>query len=612
MSSTAVAHRLAELRWPSRGRIAAVAAWSVPPVVLATGIQALTAARVTEIGPLGLVSALPPRLYAALAALTVGFVVAVFRRGGAPRALLAAHVVVLVVLLFGAAPIIEPLPRLLPGWLHVGFADYIARTGETLPQLDARFSWPGFFALVAMATRAAGMPDAMPLLGWAPVAFNLLYVAAVFRLARATSSDVRTAWLAVWLFVPANWVGQDYFGPQALNYLFYLVLLTVLLVWFRPRAFDHAHRHAHRPLRDRLSRMIRLPAPPLLSASSGNPYGVTSLLGLMVVVVVVFAASTASHQLTPVAIAMSVALLVLVRQCRVRALPVLLGVMVVGHLSYFTVPYWSGHLDEIFGSLGNVLGVLNSGAVERVQGDATHQIVVLFRVELAAAVWGLAALGAWRRMRAGDNDPALVALAGAPFLLLSMQSYGGEILLRVYSFALPFMAVLVAAHLAPVRRPRRALVMLMAVVLSAALTGAFFIARYGNESFEQVRRGDLAAVDWLYAHAPAGTSFVAATSNVPWRSRHVERYRYSTVSDDDRPVAVSAVEDELRANPSAFLILSRGQYVFGESFLGKPPGWGSALEQQVIGSGRFRQVYANADARVYVLTKKGEIRGGNR
>jgi hypothetical protein len=314
-------------------------------------------------------------------------------------------------------------------------------------------------------------------------------------------------------------------------------------------------------------------------------------------------ASTVSHQLTPIAIVVSLGALVLVGRCTVRSLPILLGVVLTAYISYGTVAYWSGHLQDMLGSFGNVSGTISHGAVQRVQGDDGHQIVVLLRVVLAVAVWGLATAGAWHRMRRGRGDLGLLTLAGAPFLLMAMQSYGGEIFLRVYSFALPFMVVLIAALPAPVWPARhRVLATVMAGVLSTVLIGAFFIARYGNEAFEQVRPNDFRAVEWLYAHAPADASFISVTSNVPWRAQSVERYKYRPVGEHLGPTTVPAIEQEMRRNPrGAYLIMTKGQYVFAESFLGKPPGWGDDLERQIVDSGRFRLVYTNPEARVYAL-----------
>jgi hypothetical protein len=579
--------------------------WCAPVVALVLGVRSLRRADAADIGPFGLVTALPPGLYAALALLTVSFVIGMFHGRPFSGRLLAAHVVVLIVLLDGAPAMIEPLPRMIGGWLHVGFADYIARTGGTLPQLDARFNWPGFFAVVAMATRAAGMRNAMPLLAWTPVVLNLLYGAAVFRLARELSPDARTAWLAVWLFVPANWVGQDYFGPQAMNYLFYLVLMLVLVAWFRRRPAPPPKLPGRAV--GWLLHALRLPPEPLRPGPNARPLGSVPRAGLIGVLLVIFTASTVSHQLTPIAIVVSAGALALAGCCTTRTLPILLAVILTAYISYGTLPYWSGHMDDMFGSVGNVGGTVNNGAVQRVKGDVAHQMVVLARLGVAAAVWGLASVGAWRGMRHGYGNRALLALAGAPFLLLGLQSYGGEIFLRVYAFALPFMVILLAAVPAaawPVRR--RVLAAAVTGVLSAVLVGAFFLARYGNEAFEQVRPNDSQAVTWLYAHAPAGTSFVSLTSNVPWRAQGIERYRYAPLGEDFGPTSLPAIEEEMRRNPrGAYLIMTEGQFVFAEAYLGMPAGWGEGIERDVAASGRFRLVYTNPEARIYVLASPG-------
>jgi hypothetical protein len=593
--------------WPRRDTVLTMAVWIVPGLALALGIYTLRRGSAAEIGSLGLISALHPGLYVAIAVLTASFLTCILRSKPSPSVLVAAHVVVFAILLFGAATIIEPLPRIISGWLHVGFADYIARTGETLPGLDARFSWPGLFALTAMATRAAGMKSAMPLLGWTPVVINVLYCGVVFRLARAVSLDSRAAWLATWFFLPANWVGQDYFGPQSLNFFYYLLILMVLLTWFRPSKVARARRHLQWlvRLRRRLLRMIGLQAEPF--SDEGEPFSIGggALVGITAILLVIFIASTASHQLTPVMIVLSVGVLVIAGRCTARSLPILLGVILVAYISYLAVPYWSGHLRDIFGSIGNVGGTVQKGAVDRLRGDHSHQIVVLLRLVLAAAIWSLASVGAWRWMRRGRGDIGLLALAGAPFLLLGLQSYGGEVFLRVYLFALPFMAVLLGALFVPASTvKRRAVTAVVAGVLSAVLMVGFFVARYGNESFEQVRPADAQAVDWLYAHAPAGASLIAITANVPWRSQAVERYDYRPLGEDLGPAAVPDIEAAMVTSPhGAYLILTQGQFVYAESFLGEPRGWGANIERQVVASGDFRMIYANQEARIYVLDR---------
>jgi hypothetical protein len=143
---------------------------------------------------------------------------------------------------------------------------------------------------------------------------------------------------------------------------------------------------------------------------------------------------------------------------------------------------------------------------------------------------------------------------------------------------------------------------LLVCVLSLGLTGGFFIARYGNEDFERVRPADVAAVDWLYANARPGTTFVALTGNVNWRSRAVERYDHTPLTSQPGPGTVADIEAMMAANPlGAYLIITEGQHAMVESVLDRPPGWGEEIEQQVSTSDRFRLVYSRDGAKIFVL-----------
>jgi hypothetical protein len=103
---------------------------------------------------------------------------------------------------------------------------------------------------------------------------------------------------------------------------------------------------------------------------------------------------------------------------------------------------------------------------------------------------------------------------------------------------------------------------------------------------------------------------VSLTSNVPWRAQDVERYRYDPLDNDLGPnsvtASVTAIEQEMQRNPhGAYLIVSEGQFVFAESYLGKPAGWGEGIERDLVDSGRFHLVYTNHEARIYVLASLG-------
>ncbi len=114
------------------------------------------------------------------------------------------------------------------GYVHAGFVEYIGRRHEALAGYDARFDWPAFFAAGAVLVHMAGLPDALPLLTWAPIFFELLALAPMLLLARSVLGRARPAWLAVVLYYAGSWFAQDYFSPQAAGHLLYLSSMAVL------------------------------------------------------------------------------------------------------------------------------------------------------------------------------------------------------------------------------------------------------------------------------------------------------------------------------------------------------------------------------------------------
>ena len=163
---------------------------------------------------------------------------------------------------------------------------------------------------------------------------------------------------------------------------------------------------------------------------------------LVVVCSVILVAMTASHQLTPFAVIPFLAVFLLTGRLRLRFLPVLAVVLPVGWLLFAASAYLQGHTGQLFGSFGDV-GANTLGALStKVSGSDSHMFVVYTRMAEVALVWVLAIIGAITGYR--RKTPWLTAAAGAlaPLFLIPAQPYGGELLLRLYLFSLPFAACL--------------------------------------------------------------------------------------------------------------------------------------------------------------------------
>ncbi len=566
---------------------------------------------VRRMNDLGLISVFPPSLFVALGIVLVGFCLAL-RRQPLNEGVLLLHVLLLIIMLYGTTALVEAYPRFEVTWRHIGFTEYIMRTGQSNGALDAYFNWPTFFILSAFTTRLAGLPNLLGLVAWAPVFFNILYLGPLLAILKAATADRRLVWLGAWFFYLTNWIGQDYFSPQAFNFFLNLTILALLLTYFAV-----PHVPSSRPRVGVIGLLRRLGARWEESTHAGpaplHPLQRAALIG---VVMALYVVSVASHQLTPFATLASVTALCVFNKCRARSLPVFMVVVLVTWLSFMTVPYLSGHLGDLTKNIGSLHGAVTANLTGRLHGSPQHTFIVRIRLFMTALVWGGALLGVVRlaRRRTLDLRYALVALA--PFPLLILQPYGGEMLLRVYLFASPAVVFLLAA-LFYTRHARITSWRLTGAValMSAVLLFSFLFARFGNEKMDYMTTGDVNALGRLYATAKPGALLVGLTSDMPWKYKDFEQYHYATVLDLDgtQQARVFAQHDlgallrlmHGRGGAPSYLVITRSQEAQLQLFYGVSAGQIQRLDGALVHSSKLRMIYNDGTARIFVPRAQG-------
>ncbi len=556
----------------------AAAAGAVTAVGLLLFFASLRTVDLGRMNGLGLLSVLPAGAVAGVALVALAFVMGL-ALPTAHRAVLIPALASLVVCLDGITAFVEPEPRFPTAYQIAGYVQYVSATGHTAPGLAAYFSWPGFFALVSFVTGAAGTNGLLPVLRIWPVAIDLLCLPPLFLFTRNLRLSWRARWLAGFLFAVGNWVGQDYFSPQAFGYLLYLIFIAILVNWF---------------------------AAPARAAGTGQQAFLLALL------VALFTVTAVSHPLTPLFMIGACAALVAVRRCTLTGLPVLLAVILGGWVSYETVGYWSGHLSGLVSGVGALGLNVSSSVGDRLTGSPTHLLALHARVALAAVIIGLAVLGALRRRRRGMSDRVLLALLAMPLLAFVVQSYGGEISLRVYLFALPAACPLAACLFFPgpqsARPGWRALLALAACAL--VLPAGFFLARYGNEAFEQTPPGELTAMNWIYAHDAEGARVlwlstapqIDVTPDMPWEYADQDRVLYIPALAPSDPGHVAGLISALRsAGPGSYLIVPQTEVASLQQTAGYAPGWGRRLNAAMSAAPGVRVAFSASSAVVYTL-----------
>ncbi|WP_220040463.1 hypothetical protein, partial [Nonomuraea aridisoli] len=590
----------------------------------------------SDIDGLGLISALPATAFIAILIMIVSFFVTVAQSTDR-KFLLLFQIAAITFALHGAGSLVAEEPRFPTAYIHAGFVEFIGRTGETAINIDARMGWPGYFALFAFVTKAAGITDMSTILQWTPLLTNLLYLLPFVLILRQVVATTRARWFAALLFVLVQWIGQDYFSPQGFTFALYLAFVAILLRWFG-RVEPRTKPIPPKGLRKLIGRLDAMTPGEL--ANTGT-YRADKLLMFMMLLAL-FIASVASHQITPfMMLGVVTAFLLFKRTSLTWALPFFLGLVTLAWISFMTVGFWASQIDTIFGGLGNVLANLRSNTGDRIEGtDPAHAMVLQARLGILVVILSLAATGLFRRLRRGVFDRSALILLCVPVMALALQSYGGEIGLRIYMFALPGACLLAAyaffpnmpADSADVReetvpvRKRNVrfspeLTKRISVVLAAAFAivfaMAFLLARYGNEQFERVTTGEVAALHYIYDHDKPSARVLylvpklgpEVTPTLPWGERDIELVNFNVqalVHAD--PTKISDAVKALKEQPrNSYLIVSRGQVSYLQLNQGFSDDWGERFRAALDASPDLKRVYSNEDAALY--TWKNFVRG---
>ena len=346
-------------------------AWAAPLLAcsgLTLWLIGLAPVNPDQMDGIGLIRHVSPLVLVAYPLVVVAGVVEVAR--SQPRSWLLAGVTAsFLFIIYGLQPAIDGPARFQVAWLHAGFADQIGQTGQIVEDFDARFSWPGFFALTGFLARAAALDSVVPMLDWAPVALAGIATLAMHSLAGAVfrtgplsaSARKRAVWLATWIFVAGNWTEQDYFSPQALCYVLLLSALAVTM-----RYLVHPS-----PIEGGRVLLWRRTVPPAMPRNRIAAQAVVVLLAVVM---------APSHQLTPYVLVGELTVLLLWGRLSAAWLPVM---TFLAPLVWFTLggkEFWAGHLSWITAPVADVRGSVTAGIGDRLVGDIGHQAGVGIRI----------------------------------------------------------------------------------------------------------------------------------------------------------------------------------------------------------------------------------------
>lgn len=567
-------------------------------LLLAAGLWVYALPRVgfREMGDYGLLDRLPAAYYLSLLVLTAGFVLSLRRAGTAPW-WPAAHCAALLFALKAPPAVLYDAVRYPWASKHDAVVDTLLANGELRPgaalsgNMSAYDQWPGFFTLNAGLVRAFGVESAAVYANWAPIVFGLLLMPVLVLIYRTFCEDWRLIWTAVWIFQLANWVGQDYFSPQGLAYLLHLTVIAVVL------------RHFVRPgsagrLRDRT---FLDPA----AAAVPPPTGSGQRAVCVVILAPVIAAVNATHQLTPVMLCICLLALNLTRRYRNYGLLAVAALLMLTWDLTMGRPLFVETLSTLKQSIGELTQNSRAGYAGQLTGPGP-ELAGAANVLMVLTVAALAGAAVVLRRRLTRSALPLLLVSVAPVPLFAVNDYGGEMLFRVYLFALPGAAFFAAAALVPAvagsRRSRAkalwrgASAFALPAVLLVLLAG-FLPSYYGKEKMFYTPPEETALVTRALDDAPDGSLILATSGSFPQALHRYDRVEHWFFAEQELPENEKMLRDPARyladgipPGTRAYVILTRTQdiYTAGEGLL--PAGGFQTLRSKLSASPLFRTV----------------------
>lgn len=584
-----------------RGRAPLYAAAALLPAGLAVAVWALTLNDISlsALGKDGLAPKLTIYWYGAFAVLLAGAAALSWARW-AGGWIVAAYLLGLVAVIYATVPAITEMPEHSYVYKHIGVTEFIATNGGIDWGVDIYNRWPGFFAGAASLAKWTGVGP-VTLAKWAGPVFAAINALLVASLALSMGRDRRVAAYAAVIFTICNWVGQNYFAPQAGAFILELTLLTVFIRLFAGEPLRRMWARLLRPVAGRLS-MTKPLATPL-----PWPLPVGALLVVLLDVAIV-----ATHQLTPYALLLQLCALFVLGVTRPMGTGLIAAFFVI--TAGYLIPQ-VGYLRENFGLLQSFDPVGNAtNGEDQLAGLSFFQANAAFLLTaVMAAAMLLAALMLLRR-GAGRRSVVLVAMSAAPMLIVFVQGYGNNVPIRLLLFALPAWSILVAMGLGVFRRAR--VRTMMAIAFPLAIAPLFVQALYGALAINVIPRSEVEASRYFYEHAPAGSVLLAAAPEFPGRVSPRYSKMIGPIVDDQlrgtvlgsrrfrnrflRNADVSGVVGKLKQySQKGFVVFATTGYRFA-----RLTGLSTSLELRklelaVLRSPKFELWYSNPTTRIY-------------
>ncbi|MDD4877131.1 MAG: hypothetical protein PHQ86_08410 [Dehalococcoidales bacterium] len=351
-------------------------------------------------------------------------------------------------------------------------------------------SWPAMWIEGAALLDVLGLHSSEVMIFLTPCLVQFLFLLPLYVFLRNTFGKGRNNyyWAGIWLFELANWLEQNYFGPQAMALLLILMLLAILS---RPLASN-----------DRVGTVNY--------TTGGDSIGI----------VLIFACLTVTHVLSSLVALIMIALVYIVNRKSMRLnLFILPAVFIVAWMVYQTTAFFESNIQtymerafrldltlwsDIFGGTSGSRGIA---------GSESHQVVSTIRIVTSAIFASITLIGMilsrWFKEKT-LSDNTVMAIGTGVLLGLISGLYGMEMLQRSWFFFLP-----VVAYFGMKLLNHKVTTFAFCLLLLVSLP-FHFISHYGNEAIDYFSRGYEAGLNYVSEVKQSSDYPFAIVNQINW------------------------------------------------------------------------------------------------
>lgn len=511
-----------------------------------------------NMGDFGLVNSLSFFYFISLAMLLCSFLLTLIKKdkGGATYF---AIILLLIIFVFLTPAIIEGTPRFRYSYKAYGYTDYINRNGNIDPLVIWYHNWPGTFLFTSMLSNIIDKTNDHLFLTYFPFIIELIYLFPLYIFLSSLFQDEKKVWLGVWIFYILNFINQDYMSPQAFAYLFYLIFLSIVVK----------------------------------VANIGKNYDINENISYKLVCIILFSGLVITHMMTPLMVLSILIFSVLLLSGSKTFLYKLIFMCIlvmVGWTIYGAYNYLHSYLLDFIQKSYKMDLIFEQNLEKRVAGSPAHLIVSKLMIFTTLISIIFAAIGIFTSYYGKDKKISSInlqtfAMIGAVLVSAPSTPYGGELIMRLFLFMIPFISFFIPQIFA--RSNMKIFIILFLVVM----TPLHIFTHYGNEKYDFITNAEIVSYDFFYDKFDNGN----ITGGFPsYAYKYPERYDYS----DFENMKWNGKEYTMNTKKRYDIMISRGDKEQFEIF-NNNVSFINDIEDNIMKSNNYVSVYSNGDMNMY-------------